>query len=49
VTAQNVRLFIEQDRQMTRPDFPAIACDQGRETVRVNEGIDRLSIFHAIE
>jgi hypothetical protein len=49
VTPQNVRLFIEQDRQMTRPDFSTLAGDQRREAMRVNESVDRLSIFYAIE
>jgi hypothetical protein len=49
VTPQNVRIFIEQNRQMTRVDFAAVTGDQSREAVRVNEGIDRLSVFDAIE
>jgi hypothetical protein len=49
VAPQNVRIFIEQNRQMTRADFAAVTGDQSREAVRVNEGVDRLSVFYTIK
>jgi len=49
VTPKSVRSFIEQNRQMTRQRFATGVRDQSRKRVLVNERIDRLSIFDAIE
>jgi hypothetical protein len=49
VTAETIFFFVEENRQMAGQRFAVGVRDQSRERVRVNERVDRLSIFNAIK
>jgi hypothetical protein len=49
VTPQNIRFLVEQNGQMTGRNFAVTVRDHRCKAVRLNERVDRMSIFYAIE